>query len=450
MMYHEQRATVARRGWLHCVLAVAGSLAIGGAAAGQDLAHEPSAGVRRITLEEVLQRVTTSAQANPQVRLAQLQIEVAKQNRLGARSSLFPQIGAAFENFHFNKFMGELLQVQRPLVRTTADVGLPLLGQNQTFLALTVTQPITPILQLRHLYDISVADERIAEAKAGPPVSERANDAEKTFYELMIAQRHLGVARIEAKNAEKMRVRVASNSATVIPVSSVSHDEASIVASYAVVTATARVRELTASLNDLLGWPTDTELDPMPPNPRFEVISQSQATAKALAANPEVIEAEQTVVKAREAVTLQKLSYIPVVAVMGGWAHNGDALPLLPDDFAYVGIVATYNIFDFGKREHTIKAASAQAQMAEAALELTKAKVAASVKAAYLDLQRSQLRSEFARRLDSTMQVENAGFREDTADSDTAKRIRIEAESLQADLEYRQALARLKSLMGGR
>ena len=48
------------------------------------------------------------------------------------------------------------------------------------------------------------------------------------------------------------------------------------------------------------------------------------------------------------------------------------------------------------------------------------------------------------------MQVENAGFREDTADSDTAKRIRIEAESLQADLEYRQALARLKSLMGGR
>src|SRR4029450_11270769 len=212
-------------GWLHYVLAVAGSLAIGGAAAGQDLAHERSAGVRRIKLEEVLQRVTTSAQANPQVRLAQLQIEVAKQNRLGARSSLFPQIGAAFENFHFNKFMGELLQVQRPLVGTTANVGLPLLGQNQTFLALTVTQPITPILQLRHLYDISIADERIAEAKAGPPVSERANDAEKTFYELMIAQRHLGGARIDAKNAEKMRVRVASNTAAVIPVASVSHEE---------------------------------------------------------------------------------------------------------------------------------------------------------------------------------------------------------------------------------
>ena len=171
-----------------------------------------------------------------------------------------------------------------------------------------------------------------------------------------------------------------------------------------------QVRELTASLNDLIGWPTYTELGPMPPNPRFEVISQSQATAKALAANPEVIEAEQTVVKAREAVSLQKLSYIPVLAVMGGWAHNGDALPLLPDDFAYVGIVATYNIFDFGKREHTIKAASTQAQMAETALELTKAKVAASVKAAYLDLQRSQLRSEFVRRLDSTIQVERRGF----------------------------------------
>jgi outer membrane protein TolC len=250
---------------------------------------------------------------------------------------------------------------------------------------------------------------------------------------------------MEAKSAENPRLRLASNSVSIMPVGSIGHDEAT---SRALLIATNSVRELTASLDDLLGWPTDTELELMPPSPRFEAISQQDATEKALAANPEVIEAEQNLVKARAAVTLQKLAYVPVVAAMGGYAHNGNVMPLLPDDFAFAGIVATYNVFDFGKREHTIKGASTQAQMAELALQLTKAKVAASVKTAYLDLQHSQLRSELASRLNSAIQPERIDFQEATAESVAARKIRSETESLQADLEYRQALAKLKSLMG--
>ena len=250
---------------------------------------------------------------------------------------------------------------------------------------------------------------------------------------------------MEAKSAENTRLQLASNSVSIMPVGSIGHDEAT---SRALLIATHNVRDLTASLDDLLGWPTDTELELMPPSPRFEVISQEQATEKALAANSEVIEAEQNVVKARAAVTLQKLAYVPVVAAMGGYAHNGNVMPLLPDDFAFAGIVATYNVFDFGKREHTIKGASTQAQMAELALQLTKAKVAASVKTAYLDLQHSQLRSELASRLNSAIQPERIDFQEATAESVAARKIRSETESLQADLDYRQALAKLKSLMG--
>jgi outer membrane protein TolC len=434
-------ATVARRRLRHGVIALIGSLALGGAAAGQD---SPATTVlaRRLTLEEALQKVATPAN-NPLAQLARLQVEVATQNRLGTRSSFFPQIGSAFENFYFSKFMGERIQVNRPLLGTTSDLGLPLLGQQQVFAALTVTQPITPIFQLRQLYKINLADERIAQAKAGLPISEKAANVERTYYDLLIAQRHLALARVDAKTAD-MRLRLVSNSATTPAVRSVSDDATSP----ALVLAANRVRELTASLDDLLGWPTNTELELTPPRPRFELISEKDATQQALAANPDVIEAEQNVVKARAAVTIQKLAYVPVVAAMGGYAFNDDALPLLPRDFAFAGIIATYNVFDFGKREHTIKAASAQARMAELALELTKAKVAAGVKTAYLDLQRSQQRSEFARRLDSTIEVRRASSDEDTLESILAKNIRAEIESLQADVEYRQALGRLKSLMG--
>jgi outer membrane protein TolC len=167
-----------------------------------------------------------------------------------------------------------------------------------------------------------------------------------------------------------------------------------------------------------------------------------------LAANPEVVEAEQNVVKARAAATIQKLNYVPVVAAIGGYAYNDNAIPLLPRDFSFIGIVATYNLFDFGKREHTIQGANAQAEMAELAVQLTKAKVAASVKNSHFELQRLRQLSELTRRLASTIQVQKASYEENSAVNIAAKKAKIEAEMFQADLEYRQALAKLKTLMG--
>jgi outer membrane protein TolC len=186
----------------------------------------------------------------------------------------------------------------------------------------------------------------------------------------------------------------------------------------------------------------------VPPDPCFEDISLKEATEKALAANPEVVEAEQNLVKARAASTVQKLSYVPVVAVVGGYAYNNEVLPLLPRDFSFIGVIATYNMFDFGKREHTIKGAKAQAEMAEIALQLTKAKVAASVKSSHFELQRSRQLSELTRRLASAIQVQKVSYEENSAEITTAKKAKVEAEMFQADLEYRQALTRLKTLMG--
>src|SRR6266481_5885679 len=142
-----------------------------------------------------------------------------------------------------------------------------------------------------------------------------------------------------------------------------------------------------------------------------------EANDKVLVANPEVIEAEQNVVKARSAVTLQKLAYVPVVAVMGGYAYQDNVLPLLPRDFSFIGMVATYNLFDFGKREHTIKGASAQAEMAQIALQLTKAKVAAAVKSSHFELDRSRQLSELTHRLDSAIQVQRASYGENSGET---------------------------------
>jgi outer membrane protein TolC len=330
---------------------------------------------RIITLQEAQENAAPAN--NPMVRLGRLQVEVAHQTRLGTMSTFFPQIGSVFDNLHFNKLMGKELAVQHPITGGTSTIALPLVGQNQTLVAVTATQPITPLFQLKELYKINLADERIARAKAGMPVSETASKVEKAYYELLVAQRQLVLTKLKATETENKWL-LASNSA--MPLTSDSHDEALIETSNALAIATTKVEELTAALDEMLGWPPDTQLELVPPDPRFEDISLREATDKAFAANPEVVEAEQNVVKARSASTIQKLAYVPTIAAMGGYAYQDGVLPLLPHDFSFIGIVATFNLFDFGKREHTIKGASAQAEMAEIALQLTKAKVAAAAR----------------------------------------------------------------------
>jgi glutathione peroxidase-family protein len=53
---------------------------------------------------------------------------------------------------------------------------------------------------------------------------------------------------------------------------------------------------MTASLNLLLGYPVETELDLVPPVTEMEDISLTEASGKAMAVNPEVVEAESNVV----------------------------------------------------------------------------------------------------------------------------------------------------------
>jgi Outer membrane efflux protein len=264
---------------------------------------------------------------------------------------------------------------------------------------------------------------------------------EKSYYGLLVAQRQLEVARA---NAGALRNKqLLASSAAMLP----DHQEDDSESARALVIAGSKVRELTASLNLLLGYPIEQELELATPVTQVEEISLKEAADTAMATNPEVVEAEQTVAKARAASKLSKLDYVPDVAVLGGYAYNGNAIPALPRDFSFIGIMGSYTLFDFGKREHTIKERTAGVSMAETALELTKAKVAAAVKTSYFEMDRSRQLSALARRLSDAIPVERVGYAKDDSELAVA-RAKVEIEMLQADLDYRQALAQLKTLMG--
>ena len=398
-------------------------------------------GVYRLTLEEAQQ--AAAAANNPLVRLGELQVEAAKQHRLGVQAQYFPNLSTSFVDLHFNKHPGDVLTQQGPL-GNTVQVPVNIVNKDQNSLNLLGVQPITPLITIHQVVKIARADENIARAKAGMPVAEVANRVEKNYFDLLVAERELISAKADARKIQAKWL-TASNSGT--PIVSTEQETDMISAEKAVIGPTSRVQELTASLIEMLGLPEGTRLELVPPDPLVEHISLTEVADKAMAANAEVIEAEQTAIKAHAAANISKMDYVPTVAILGGYAFQKSLNLVLPRSFGYIGASVSWTIFDFGKREHGVKESNANAEAADLGVQLVKAKVAGAVKSSYLELERSRQVYQLARRMVSATQVVEASYKLDDGEVESA-RAKMEADLFRAELEYRQSYAKLKALMG--
>ena len=396
-------------------------------------------GPRRITLEQVRQSAKTAI--NPLQRLNALSVEAAKQHRLWVQADYFAKFSATAWNLHATDFLGQIARFPR---LGFPPVPVVIVNQDQTFAALSVVQPITPILQVHQAVKIARADERIAQAKAAAAAANvQSAEAEETYFRLLIAKRQLISAEWRLRGTEVRPLYAAVSDGPV-------HAEAPaelVEAGKGFESAASRVKELTASLDRMVGWPEDTELDLEIPAPLVENISLRDVSDGPVAPSPGIVEAEETVVKARAAATLSKLAYVPTVAAVSGYVFQ-NVFPAVLSNFGYGGVMVSYTLFDFGKREHAIKEARAQLEMAEIGLQVAKTKSSTELKKSFYELERSRQVSNVAQRMaapaalliNASATSENLQVR--------AARAEMELEMLQADLAHRQAYARLKSLMG--
>jgi len=393
-------------------------------------------GVVTLTLDEAQQQAAVAS--NPLVRLGELQVEVAKQHRLGVEAQYFPAVSTSFFDLHYNKHPGDVLSVGREGV-----VAINIINKDSNTMNFLAVQPITPLFSIYQLSKIARADENIARAKAGMPLAQTARNVEKAFFELLVAQRELTASKARAKTIQAKWLRASSSGITSI---STEQETDMINAEKALIGPASKVKELMASLDEMLGLPEGTKLGLIAPAPLVENISLGEAVDKAVA-NPEVIEAEQTAIKAHAGLVATKLQYVPTVGIIGGYALQDAINRVLPKSFGYIGVSASWTIYDFGKREHGVKEVKAQSEMADMGVQLTKAKVAASVKSAYFELERSRQLYQLASRMVTATQVVPASYNPDDPDVESA-RATMEAEMFRTELEYRQAYAKLKALTG--
>jgi outer membrane protein TolC len=142
--------------------------------------------------------------------------------------------------------------------------------------------------------------------------------------------------------------------------------------------------DITLQLDDLLGLAIGTKLalDPDALGDLPVLPSREDTMKTVLAKSPTVLEARETVDKAKAGVDAARDAYIPNVT---GFAHYDyeSGLPFLSHNFGAFGIAFNYDLFDGGAREAKLRDARIKLSMAETQLAQAQDDVQVEISAAY-------------------------------------------------------------------
>jgi outer membrane protein TolC len=142
-------------------------------------------------------------------------------------------------------------------------------------------------------------------------------------------------------------------------------------------------------LDNTLGLPLDMELDlaPVDPSPGAKLARQQYLEA-ALARNPEVAAAKETVAKARGGVRAAQYEYIPDIGAFARHTYQS-GVPFVAHSFGTFGLQMTWDIFDWGKSKGVVGQRDALLTQAEENLRRVTDRVAVDVDKAYRKLEQS-------------------------------------------------------------
>jgi outer membrane protein len=404
-----------------------------------------SAGSVRLTLEEAKQQALAKSKL---LNLATLNIEAKGYAIQAARADYFPKITATALYFHFNEDLGTVLSTPgrtisgplgRPLVTFPATTAaFAVLNQDTSFVHVGAVQPLTDVFKVRQGVKIAQADQHIAEAEWQKGVRELASDVEQLYWGL------LAVRKLEAGALDGLR-----QSEELAKTKTLDARLALAEARQGLQQVTKQAADLQEQLNGLLGLPLCTKLELVePPVPKVTFTCADEVIGLALAASPEVAEAQHTIAKADAAVAAGKLDYMPSIGLTGGYV-NQTAADYIQPNIGYVGVAGTWTLFNGGKRRDIIMERKSMVAMAHLKLQQAEDEVRQKAVKAYREIGESQEALQMAQEM-VVLRREAEKKAANVADAMAAAKARMtaEVEAVKADLAYRVAYVQVMNLTG--
>jgi multidrug efflux pump subunit AcrB/outer membrane protein TolC len=419
---------------------------------------------RRITLDEAVQLATKQ---NSVVKMAHLK-EKEMRARVGeARANYFPVLSNDSDAAHLRSIehmeipMGALGVYPVPGPVPGANVSLPLGHHDFLLSTTTAAQPITQYFKIHAGVNVAKADLGVARDDAHRAENEVALKMKELYYGLLSAKRRKQAAelRIEAGEERLSEARNGVEAGAVLELKVLEGEAQIAEARHALGSLEDTISDMKVEFNDLACLPLDTDVELVAPeNEAADATAASDLETEALAHNPEVAAAEQTLKKARAGLSAAHAEYIPEIGAFAQYVHQ-DGVPLLTENNGLVGLKMNWTILEFGKRSGQVHERQAQVAEAEENLRHVENRVRVEIEKEVRKVRRAETGLEAAResvaaraemRRITANQVEANTVNPSALKEAEGQLAEAEAVFFQAEMERNKARAELERTVGQR
>ena len=225
---------------------------------------------RKLTLDEA---ISLAVKQNTSLKIAGAKVREAREKRTSVRADYFPHLTNDTNAFHITN--NQLVSVPAGSLGTvpglgpfpTQDTSINQGSQSAVIANTTLSQPLTQLPKIYQADKIALADQQIAAADLDKARTDVIFATHRLFYGLVIARKQKEAASA-AVTAGEQALREAKDSVTAgnqLEVAAIGSKAVLLQNKHSLLSAEIQIADLNSELNDLLGLPLDTDIDPVDP-----------------------------------------------------------------------------------------------------------------------------------------------------------------------------------------
>ena len=333
---------------------------------------EATAPTARMTLDAC---VATALGHNVTLLTAEDEVKAAEAQRSTTRGEFGPKVHADASYQYYDS--------------AYAVLGFPVHDQKVWNVTASVTQPITALFAIYDAYRVRDLGVDIATVRREASRRETALRVIESYYRLLQGERlaEVAVASVDQLNAQ-LRQSNSFHTNGLVSQDDVLRAQLAVAgAQQRLIQARARVTLERSRLAVLMGMPPDSAIDaqPLPGDrpPARDALSLEQAEQAAEAHRVELREVEKKIDLAGHDRRIAYLKLAPQVSVVGAYVHNEGSL-FAPFNSAYVGGVASWDVWDWGTTLGGIEEAKVRQHQALLARSRVDAQIRLEVREAFV------------------------------------------------------------------
>ena len=358
---------------------------------------------RRITLDEAVALATRQSST---AKLAHLKTKEMDARVTEARANYFPVLSNESDAAHLRSIehmeipMGALGVYQIPSIFPIPgkNVSLPLGHHDFLLSTTTAAQPLTQYFKIHAGVNVARAEAGIAHDDERRANHEITLKMKQLYYGLLTAERRKQAAelRIAAGEERLGEARNGVEAGAVLELKVLEGQAQIAEARHALGSLEDAISDMNVEFNNLTGLPLNSEVELVPPEPETSDATAGDLETEALAHNPEVAAAEETLKKARAGLSAAHAEYIPEIGAFAQYVHQ-DGVPLLTENNGMVGFRMNWTLLEFGKRSGQVHERRAQVAEAEENLKQVENRVRMDIEKEVRKVRRAETGLEAAR-----------------------------------------------------